>query len=156
MDLGPFFWLFGTTFAAYGSSQARSWIRGAAAGLCHSHNSERSEPCPWPMACGGSQARGHSSQQHWVLNPWARPGIEPTSAWIPVRFVICWATAGTPWALFFILFCFFGLAYGTWKFLGQKSNPHHSSNPGGYSDSAGSLTCYATRELWSYYYYFCF
>ena len=46
---------------AYGSSQARVQIRAAAASLCH------------------------SSQQHWILNP--RPGIQPTSSWILVRFV---------------------------------------------------------------------
>ena len=30
------------------------------------------------------------------LTHWARPGIEPTSLWMPVRFVNCWATKGTP------------------------------------------------------------
>ena len=27
---------------------------------------------------------------------WVRPGIEPTSSWIMVGFVNCWATMGTP------------------------------------------------------------
>ena len=35
---------FMSALVAYGSSQARSQIRGAAAGLCHSHSRARSEP----------------------------------------------------------------------------------------------------------------
>ena len=43
----------------------------------------------------------HSLWQHRILNPlskahWAKPGIEPTSSWILVRFRYCWATMGTP------------------------------------------------------------
>ena len=34
-----------------------------------------------------------------------------------------------------------------WKFLGQGSNTHHSSNPSCCSDSARSLGCCATGEL---------
>ena len=33
-----------------------------------------------------------SSRQHWILNHWARPGIEPVSSWIVVRFV-----SAEPW-----------------------------------------------------------
>ena len=29
----------------------------------------------------------HSSQQHWILNHWAKPGIETASSWWLVRFV---------------------------------------------------------------------
>ena len=29
----------------------------------------------------------HSSQQHRILNPLARPGIEPTTSWFPVGFI---------------------------------------------------------------------
>ena len=29
----------------------------------------------------------HSSRQCWIHDPWARPGIEPTSSWIVVGFV---------------------------------------------------------------------
>ena len=29
----------------------------------------------------------HSSRQCWILNRWARPGIEPASSWILVRLV---------------------------------------------------------------------
>ena len=37
---------------------------------------------------------------------------------------------------------FFGCPHGMWNFLGQGSNPHHSSNPSHSSGNAG-----ATREL---------
>ena len=29
----------------------------------------------------------HRSRQHWILNPRRRPGIEPASSWILVRFI---------------------------------------------------------------------
>ena len=41
----------------------------------------------------------HSSWQHWIFN-WARPGIEPASLWILVRFVNHWAMKGFPRELF--------------------------------------------------------
>ena len=34
-----------------------------------------------------------------------------------------------------------------WKFPGQGSNPHGSSDPSHWSDNMGSLTCWATQEL---------
>jgi len=37
----------------------------------------------------------HSLRQRQILNHWARPGIEPTSSWMLVRFVNCWVTTGT-------------------------------------------------------------
>ena len=46
----------------------------------------------------------------------------------------------------FVLFCF-GLAWDTWKFLGQGSNSCHSSNPSHRSDNARSLIHWDTREL---------
>ena len=54
------FRLFRATPKAYGGSQARGWIRAIAAGLCHSYNNARSEPCLWPIP---------SSRQCWILNP---------------------------------------------------------------------------------------
>ena len=45
------------------------------------------------------------------------------------------------------MFFFFGHAWGRWKFPDQGWNPCHSSNPTHCSDNAGSLTCWATREL---------
>ena len=59
----------------------------------------------WLLAYTTSTATGdlspicdlcHSLRYCWILNPWARPGIKPTSPWILIRFLICWATRGTP------------------------------------------------------------
>ena len=44
------FLIFRAVLAAYGSSQARDWIRAVAAGLHHSHSNARSELCLWPTA----------------------------------------------------------------------------------------------------------
>ena len=44
-------------------------------------------------------------------------------------------------------FLFSGHAHGIWKFPGQGSNLHHSSDWGHCSDNAGSLNCCATGEL---------
>ena len=44
-------------------------------------------------------------------------------------------------------FFFFFDALSTWKFLGQRSNPHHSRNLSHCSNNAGALTHCATREL---------
>ena len=41
---------------------------------------------------------------------------------------------------------FFGCAWGMWKFWGQGSNLHHSSNQS-HSDNASSFSHRATREL---------
>ena len=50
----------------------------------------------------------------------------------------------------FILFKnFFSCSCGMWKFLGQGSNPCHSSNQSYNSDNAGSLSHWATGELLS-------
>ena len=72
-----FFSLFQAEPAAYGISQARGQIGGAAAGLCHSHSNA-------------------SSLTHWV-----KPGIESTSSRILVRLITCWATVGSPAVRFF-------------------------------------------------------
>ena len=77
-----FFFLIRATPAAYGCSQARGRIRAAAASLHHSNVG--SEQYLWPMP-----------QLAGSLTPWARPGIEPVSPWILVRFLTCWATRGT-------------------------------------------------------------
>ena len=44
-----FSFVFRVTPAAYGSSQARGWIRAAAASLYHSHSNMESEPCLRPI-----------------------------------------------------------------------------------------------------------
>ena len=67
-----FFCLFRATPTAYGGSQARGQIGAAATGLRHSHSNAGS------------------------LTDWARPGIEPESPWMLVRFANRWALMGTP------------------------------------------------------------
>ena len=62
----------------------------------------------WSCSCGPTP----QPQQHQIrvvsvtyttacsnvgsLTHWAGPGIEPSSSWILVRFLTCWARAGTP------------------------------------------------------------
>ena len=36
------------------------------------------------------------------LTHWARPGIKPTSSWMLIRFVNCWATMGIPSKMFWL------------------------------------------------------
>ena len=79
--------LFRAASMANGSSQARGWIRATAADLLHS-------TAMWdPSHILGLH---HSSWQCWSLIHWTRPGIEPTSLWILVRFLNRWAMMGTP------------------------------------------------------------
>ena len=59
-----------------------------------------------PTQCGGFQARGwteavatslhHSHSNAGYLTHWVRPGIVSVSSWMPVRFINCWDTTGTP------------------------------------------------------------
>ena len=55
----------------------------------------------------------------------------------------CCAMVGTPFFLFvcfvFVSLGFFGCTHSIWKFLGQGSNPNHSSGPSHCSDIPGSL-----------------
>ena len=84
---GGWFLVFRATAVAYGSSQARGWIRTAASGLRHRYSNTRSEPC-WQTHC--------SSQQCWILNPLSgardRTLILMHTSW--VRYP--WATTATP------------------------------------------------------------
>ena len=50
------------------------------------------------------------------------------------------------WSYFSFLISLFGCAHNMQKFWGQESNLSHSS------DNARSLTHWATRELWNFYY----
>ena len=76
-----FFLFFRAAPETYGSSQARAWIGAIAAGLCHSHSNAGSriqaEPATSTTAHGNVGSSTH----------WARPGIEPASSWMPVRFL---------------------------------------------------------------------
>ena len=71
MNVRMSLYLFRATPQAHGSSQARGWIRAAAAGL------------------------HHSSQQRWILNHWVGPGIKPSSSDTSLIHYH-WATTGTP------------------------------------------------------------
>ena len=70
-----------------------------------------------------------------------RPRIEPTSSWILVRFLNCWATTGTPYLFcgvlllmlfYFYLFAFQARPNGIWKFQARgqtgatAASLHHS------------------------------
>ena len=76
------------TPAAYGGSQARSLIRTAATSLHQSHSNMGSEPCYVTY----STAKGNAGS----LTHWARPAMEPATAWFLVGFVNPWAMIGTP------------------------------------------------------------
>ena len=82
--------LFRATHVAFGSSQTRGWIIGAAAaGLCHSHSKARSELHLRPTyaaVCGNDAS----------LTIWVRLGFKPTSSWILMGFVTHWVVTGTP------------------------------------------------------------
>ena len=86
-----FFGLFRAVPTAYGSSQARSQSRAAAASLCHSHsNVDLSHVC--------NLHHIHSNARS--LTHWAVPGIKPMSSWILVKFV----TAEPQWELCYVNF----------------------------------------------------
>ena len=72
-----FFGLFRATPVACGSFQARGQIRAAAASLPHSHSNTGPE-----LSCNRHYGNARS------LTHWTRPGIDPTSSWMLVRFVI--------------------------------------------------------------------
>ena len=83
------FCLFRAVPVAYEGSLARSPIGVVAASLHHSHSNARSEPDLRPTP--------HSSHRNArSLTHWARPRMEPTSSWMLVGFVNCWAMTGTP------------------------------------------------------------
>ena len=85
-----FLLLFTVVCATHGSSQARGCIRAAAVSLRHKHSNHqiRSMFVTYSMTCGNS---GSTGSTYWV-----RPGIEPASSRILVRFLTRWATMGTP------------------------------------------------------------
>ena len=108
-----FFCLFRVTPAAYGSSQARGWIRATAASL--------------PAVIATSDLScicnpHHSSRQCQILNPVNKARDLTQVLMHASRICYNWAMMRTP--LFFI----FGHAHSMWILLGQGSNLHHSSN----------------------------
>ena len=87
------FFLFMAAPVAYGTSQARGWIRAAAAGSWHSQNNARS------------------------LTHWVRAGWNPHPHRHHVEFLIHWATVGTPFPFFkvkyssFTTMCLFSVCH---------------------------------------------
>ena len=73
------FLLFRTTGMAYGSPQVRGPIGAAAVGLYHSRKNARSKA--WSVIY--VTAHGNTG----FLTHQVKPGIEPTSSWLLVRFV---------------------------------------------------------------------
>ena len=70
-------WLW--TFSFFFFSQARGRIGPTAAGLHHSHSQHRIQAASVTY----TTADGHAAS----LTHWARPGMEPVSSWLQVRFV---------------------------------------------------------------------
>ena len=113
------FCLLGATPIAYGSSQARGQIGAAAAGLHHSHSN------------AGSESRLRPTPQLEAtldtLTHWTKPGIEPASSWILVRFI----TAEPQQELLGFIYTFFfggGTPTACGNSLGQGLNQNHSSD----------------------------
>ena len=91
-----FFFFFRAAGTAYGSSQARDWLGATAAGLHHSNARSELRLAVYTTAHGNA-----GSLTHWV-----RPGIEPASSWILVRFVSTEPWWELPLPLFFMFqFC---------------------------------------------------
>ena len=64
--------------------------------------------------------------QPWILNPLRRPGMEPISSWILIRFLTCWATSGTPGIIFLLKKKKKIPCHGKWMLSGR---PHLSLAP---------------------------
>ena len=83
-----FIFLFRATPVAYGSSQARGWIRATAASLHRSHSNARSNNICDLWCCW---------RQCQLLNPPEQgQGLNPSPHKCYVRFLTCWTTTGTP------------------------------------------------------------
>ena len=82
------FRLFWAARMVYGSSQDRGQIQTAAVGLQPQPQQHQIQAASMicALACGSA-----GSLTHWPM-----PGIKPTSSWMLVGFLTCWATLGTP------------------------------------------------------------
>ena len=88
-----FFFLFMATPAAYGSSQARGWIRATAAGLHHSHSNTRSELQLQPVLQLSAMLDPYSIE--WGQGSNLHPHKDN------IRSLTQWAKMGTPRFFFF-------------------------------------------------------
>ena len=78
---------------AYGSS----WAKGRIGGTAEVYNTATEIPDP-----GCICDQHHSLWQCRSLIHWVKPGIKPTSSWVLVGFLTCWATVGAPHLLFMV------------------------------------------------------
>ena len=157
------FFFFRAALSAYRSSQV---------GFNQSYSCQ---PVSHPQQCRiwasyATYTRTHSNAGS--LTHQARPGIEPTSSWILVRFITTWAMTGAPYIIFFytfvrwgeggtsfefgskltikvMCFCFrfcvvFCCTLGTWKLLGHGWNPSCSCDLYLSCSNIRSLTHWAT------------
>ena len=110
-----FFFLFRAASAAYGISKAKA--------------SNQSCSClPVYATATAMPNLSHicdlhcSLWQHGSLTQWVRLGIKPTSSWILIRFLTCWATMGT------LVFIFLMALFAAWlldhllKFISPMSS----------------------------------
>ena len=61
------------------------------------------QPMPQPQQCRIWDTSGTYTTAHnnvGSLTHWVRPGIKPTSSWMLVGLVNCWAMTGTPYCYF--------------------------------------------------------
>ena len=105
------------------------------------------------------EAYGSSWARDWIEIHAASPAmLDPLTHWaelrlnlflhsngaIAVRFLIHWATVGTPTPLIFnhinLFFFFYDCTCGIWKFLAQGLNPSHSCHLHHSCSNARSLT----------------
>ena len=87
---------------------------------------------PQPQQCGIQTVSVTHTTAHGnarSLTHWARPGFKPTSSWILVGFVTCWAARGTPHfnTIYTIQFTLIvdclSLLVGVWTSLGHTFLP---------------------------------
>ena len=96
--------------AAYGSSQDRRQIGSSAPTPRLQQHQTQAASATYTTACGSARSLTH----------WARPGVEPLSSWMPVRFLTRWATTGTPVWISSIVRC--------WE--GEREREGHVGLPG--------------------------
>ena len=112
-SINYFFFLFTAAPRAYGSSQARGWIRAVAASLRHSHSNTRSElhlwPMPWLVA-----------MPDLLLTRWGQ-GLNLHPQGGNVGFLTCWVTMGTLFLFFWVFFFFTKFWFKFFFFWSDKS-----------------------------------
>ena len=118
------FWLFKAVPTAYVSSQVRGPIGATAASLCHSHSNAGDLS---HVSVARTTAHGNArSPTHWV-----RPGIEPTSSWVLIRFI---SAAPQRELLGYFFKAVIHVALGLWQTRSKCSwcpvrSPHRMGHP---------------------------